>query len=150
MILTKEERRNLLAVKTTKKEARTMKMRFKCLLEALKKEKVRRVEIGCPHCETAHVRKNTHRLRYNCHECAYTKAAHDRGLCRLYPELGGDDFACVEHFSFGDVTYDMVNHLITLDRTNISLKETGESTEDIETFAKGHIEWAELVLKAKK
>jgi len=156
VILTKEERKNLLAVKTTKKEARSMKRRFETLLKKLRKEEKLNgaeflVKISCPHCETAHRKENPRNYCYNCKECAYTKAALEQGMMSAED---GDDFSCVKFFSFGNVSYEMIDHLISLDRTGLTIDRCPVfmdeiERQDLEKFAKGHIEWANLVLKRK-
>jgi hypothetical protein len=158
MILTKEERENLLAVKTTKKEARTMKKRFEVFLKALKEEwpsksARNRILIGCPHCETAHSKNEGRNYNFNCRKCAYTSVANEIEDTYSYYQKD-DDFACVKVFTFGGINFDAINHLITLDRQFIEIfaapKDfSEEEIKDLQTFAKGHIEWADLVLKQK-
>jgi len=156
MILTKEERERLLAVKTTKNEARVMKKRFELLLEALKKPMEKpetiKINVGCPHCETAHEKKNPKNYNFNCKQCVYTKAAL-KELKNVFFS-GHIDFACIEFFRFGEVHYEEICHLIALDRKELAIEVdpalmNQPDREALDTFAKGHIEWANLVLKQK-
>jgi ribosomal protein S27AE len=138
-----------------------MKKRFEVFLKALKGECPKcpsglasdRIPIGCPHCETAHSKNEGRNYNFNCGKCAYTSVAKEIDDGSKYYQKG-DDFACVKVFTFGEIDYETINHLITLDRQYIEIfaapKDfSEEEIKALQTFAKGHIEWADLVLKKK-
>ena len=128
-VLLEGELENLLKVKTSVAGARIMKKRFQWVLDHLDEPNAAE-DFGCPHCLEVD----------DCPVCAYN-IAFDRS----------DGATCLE-VPFGGVIALDVERLVILSSTNVAIvraPETPEEREQVEVWAKGHIEWADAVLAKK-
>lgn len=140
-VLSTKELNALLKVKTTSAQARQIIRRNSIALEMLQNgpwpdEGEFTVKVGCPHCNQS------------CRHCAYPSnggGIDEHGNLYMFGQ-------CL-HYKFGGVSYYNVNCIIDISRDFYLLhKADSRSREykDAITWLKGHIEWAEAVLKRAK
>jgi hypothetical protein len=132
-VLSRSELRNLLKVKTTKKQAEQIILRNQLALEMLKNYLDDTVLVGCPHCEACDVK---------CSKCAYNIGTGGNIYCQEY---------CLD-YSFGGFRYRDVQSIIDIRPTHMHVREsTDEHTRyKARVWMEGHIEWAQAVLNQKR
>ena len=138
MVLSKKELAGLLRVKTTKREAKSIRRRFQWVLDRLKKpydEERDRARFHCPHCkvELGH---------FCCGSCRY----------QAHPRARGLDCPCLS-VPFGGVTTKALGMLTVILGNNIVILKpwAWESKRArVVRWARGHVEWAEAVLRGEQ
>lgn len=146
-VLSAEELKILANLPTTVEEAQTIKRRFKAILDGLKKPPVNRLDIyePCPHCAYD---KATY--TYCCGKCRYNKMPFtDRALNRVLPCM-----RCL-NIAFGVITARDVTDIVVLSHHKATVLGTLSSSlrakelvSMARIWAKGHVEWADAVIKA--
>jgi hypothetical protein len=130
-VLLEGEMENLLKIRTSVKDARLIKKRFQWVLNNLDKPD-RTSPLGCPHCSCDF-----------CSQCSYF----------VIPFSDQRENPCLS-VPFGGVIFWDIVHIIQIGSDFIGIlatPKTPEEREQVEVWAKGHIEWANAVLaRAKK
>ena len=142
-VLTPAERRLLRQVKTTKAQARVIKIRNVRLLEALDKWPVSTtIPIGCPHCLVN---------GRNCSSCSWRIPR----LKKLAKESGYNFCTFCNYATFGGISADKVPFVIyapgwaMATSTTIDGISRSAGLEQSKRFVKGHIEWADAVIEGR-
>lgn len=152
-ILSKEELKNLLKVKTNRAQARQILKRNKGILKFLEQLPVTQEEydqydgdglydghVGCPHCYS-----------YQCSNCSWQEFYEDRQACIgyrqacIYVPFGGIRYIDCEDISEIYLSYYQERESVRWDFTYN--EEYPEELANLKTFIKGHIEWAKEILK---
>jgi hypothetical protein len=139
-ILTEAELAYLLEVKTTVEQAKGVIKRNEAILRVLRDRDDATVKLPCPHCVTAGSKNGD----YHCRTCAYTAV-----------NPGYNGMVCLT-YSFGGITHDGISSFFDLAADAIDVTACRMSRKEVRLatrWAKGHIEWAEEVIrrgKAKK
>lgn len=147
-VLTAAELACLLEVPTTPEQARQILSRNQQALAMLLSDEPGTVDIGCPHCLDA---KEEWKKQFPdapttglfCKTCAYTKTVDPADT------LGGHCACCT--YSFGGHCYDDdVDAVVRLTSVSLDVDATNESFMSVrhaKVWLRGHIEWAEEVLR---
>lgn len=139
-VLSKHELNELLKVKTTMKQARQIIRRNSRALEILRSGVLGHVPIGCPHCEA---------VETNCTRCAYHPE--ETGTSELSSRELFTEF-CLE-YTFGGIRHREVCRVIGIRPSHMHIiPDIGrpEIVASADIWLRGHIEWAEAVLKRRK
>jgi hypothetical protein len=145
-VLTKAELQCLLEIPTTVEDAQMILKRNQKILELLKKGKGGQVHVGCPHCINA---GGSATGLGHCDVCKYPKPAVD------IPQLDSLGCRCVE-YTFGEVALADLNHCIGLTAVNATVETPSSlrsrygfeyAAEKAITWTRGHIEWAQEVIR---
>jgi ribosomal protein S27AE len=148
-ILTKNELRRLLRVKTTVDQAKQLIRRNQKMLDAINEHPEERkiVKIKCPHCSWGIVFNKTTDSFYQCGKCSY-KPESKNGRC----------FQCCE-YTFGGFNYkdweirdniDLKGPTIEYKGINSNRTFGQDTLKVIKTWLQGHIEWGQEVIRRAK
>jgi hypothetical protein len=145
-VLTEAELQCLLEIPTTVEGAQMILKRNQKILELLEKGKGGQAHIGCPHCINA---GGSDTKLGNCTVCKYPKPDVDISQLALLNRR------CVEH-TFGGVALNDLNYCIGLTAVNATVKTPSfrrslalvkDDVEKAITWTRGHIEWAQEVIR---
>ena len=137
-VLTSAELALLLKIPTTVEQARKIKKRNELLLKALLAG-VSGESSECPHCAEASLIVGKDYADFSCGKCAWNRDE--------LSTVGGMFFCVSERVRFGGVKYAEVYSHLWLNPGYAVIGGNALDNPKVEPFIRGHIEWAEEVIR---